>query len=126
MSDLDRDLDLPYDEAIARITATLAEQGFGIITRIDVKEVFKKKIDQDFRRYDILGACNPKFAFQALSASLDVGTLLPCNVIAYETDDGRTHLTAVDPRERLPAGTPALQKLAAEVRERLVLALAAA
>lgn len=77
-----------YDDAIVRVTAALKEQGFGVITEIDVKKTMKEKLDVDFRRYAILGACQPKIAHAALSADLDIGLLLPCNVVVWEQDDG--------------------------------------
>lgn len=83
-------LDLPYNEAITKIRDCLAERGFGIITEINVKSTFKKKLDLDFKNYTILGACNPKFAHEALSLNDNVGLLLPCNVIVYEDDNGVT------------------------------------
>ncbi|HJL14121.1 MAG TPA: DUF302 domain-containing protein [Sandaracinaceae bacterium LLY-WYZ-13_1] len=119
MSELRRKVDVPYEKALERVTETLSEQGFGVLTEIDVKEVLKKKIDVDFRKYKILGACNPGFAHQALSANLEVGTLLPCNVIVYEDDDGQAVVWAVDPASMLPGDAPALKQVADEVRGRL-------
>ncbi len=123
---LKRTLDIGFDEARERVTASLAEQGFGILTRIDVQDTLKKKIGQDFRRYDILGACNPRLAHAALSQSLEVGTLLPCNVVVYEDDDGRAVIWAVDPDAMLPGDEPELREVADEARERLAKAIAAA
>jgi len=94
--------------------------GFGVLTEIDVQATLKKKLDVDFRRYRILGACNPPFAHKALQHSLDVGMLLPCNVIVYETDDGKTIVSAVDPMQTMAAqGDEALSPLAAAVQEKL-------
>lgn len=123
---LKRTLDVDFDRARDRITATLAEQGFGVLTRIDVKDTLKKKIDVDFRRYEILGACNPKLAYAALSQDLEVGTLLPCNVIVYEDDEGRAVIWAVDPNAMMPGDSPALRTIADEARDRLAKAIAAA
>jgi uncharacterized protein (DUF302 family) len=114
---------LPYDEALARVPDLLKAEGFGILTRIDVKETLKQKIGVDFRRYQILGACNPPLAHRALSAELEVGVMLPCNVVVYEGDDGRAVVIAVDPLATVAAGHPALAPIAAEVRERLSRAL---
>jgi uncharacterized protein (DUF302 family) len=119
MSDLRRTVDMSYDEAIERVTATLAEQGFGVLTEIDVKETLKKKLDVDFRKYKILGACNPKLAHRALSETLEVGTLLPCNVIVYEDDDGKAVIWAIDPDAMMPGDAPELKAIADEARERL-------
>lgn len=124
MSQLKRRVDLGFDEAIEKVTGTLKEQGFGVLTEIAVHDVLKKKIDVDFRRYQILGACNPKLAHRALSAQLEVGTLLPCNVVVYE-DDGATVISAVDPEQMLPGDSEELKSLAAEVGEQLAKAVAA-
>ena len=124
MSQLKRRVDLGFDEAIEKVTGTLKEQGFGVLTEIAVHDVLKKKIDVDFRRYQILGACNPKLAHRALSAQLEVGTLLPCNVVVYE-DEGATVISAVHPEQMLPGDSEELKSLAAEVREQLAKAVAA-
>jgi uncharacterized protein (DUF302 family) len=113
-------LDLGFDEALARIPEALKAEGFGVLTEIDVQATLKKKLDVDFRRYRILGACNPPFAHRALQHSLDVGMLMPCNVIVYETDDGKALVSAVDPMQTMAAqGDPAIRPLAAEVQEKL-------
>ena len=90
-------LDVPYEAAIDKATAALKEEGFGVLTEIDVKATLKKKLDADFRRYIILGACNPNLAHQALQNELEIGLLLPCNVIVYETDDGQSTVSIIDP-----------------------------
>ncbi|MCB8950780.1 MAG: DUF302 domain-containing protein [Ardenticatenales bacterium] len=115
------DLALPYDEAIARVTAALKTEGFGILTEIDVKSTLKKKINADFRRYVILGACNPPLAFRALSTELEIGLMLPCNVIVYETEDGAGSVVSiVDPEAMLGVGaSAALSDVAAEAKARL-------
>jgi uncharacterized protein (DUF302 family) len=113
-------LDLGFDEALARVPEALKAEGFGVLTEIDVQATLKKKLDVDFRRYRILGACNPPFAHRALQHSLDVGMLLPCNVVVYETDDGKTVVSAVDPMQTMAArGDAAIQPLAEEVRRKL-------
>jgi len=113
-------LDLGFDEALAKIPEALKAEGFGVLTEIDVQATLKKKLDVDFRRYRILGACNPPFAHRALQHSLDVGMLLPCNVIVYETDDRKTVVSAVDPMQTMAAqGDPAMRPLAEQVRQKL-------
>ena len=120
---IEKRLDVPYEEAVERVTSALAGEGFGILTEIDVKATLKKKLYLDFRRYVILGACNPPLAHRALSAELDVGLLLPCNVIVYE-DDGGSVVSAADPGAMMEvSGNPALEPVAAEARERLERAL---
>jgi len=123
---IEKRLDVPYDQAVERVTAALAAEGFGILTEIDVKATLKKKLDLDFRRYVILGACNPPLAHRALTAELDVGLLLPCNVIVYEADGGGSVVSAADPGAMMEvSGNPALEPVATEARARLERALAA-
>jgi uncharacterized protein (DUF302 family) len=114
---------LSYDEALARVPDLLKAEGFGILTQIDVKETLKQKIGVDFRRYKILGACNPPLAHKALSSVTEIGVMLPCNVIVYEGDDGKAVVSAIDPMATLAATQPALKEIAAEVRARLSRAL---
>lgn len=90
-------LDDSFEGAIDKVTKELKEEGFGILTEIDVKETFKKKLDVDFRKYRILGACNPTMAHQAITAESKIGTMLPCNVIVQEVENGKTEVSAVDP-----------------------------
>lgn len=108
-----------YEQALERVPALLAAEGFGVLTQIDVQGTLKQKLNLDFRRYRILGACNPKLAHQALSTRLDVGVLLPCNVVIYEGDDGKAVVLAVDPMQTLAASDPTLTPVAAEVQARL-------
>jgi uncharacterized protein (DUF302 family) len=113
-------LDASYDEAIARATEELKKEGFGILTEIDVKEALKKKLDVDFRKYKILGACNPSFAYKALQAEDKIGTMLPCNVIVQETDDGRVEVSAIDPIASMQAiDNQSLGDIANQVRGKL-------
>jgi len=95
-----RTVDLPYEQAVEKTTAALKAEGFGVLTRIDIQATLKEKLNADFRRYVILGACNPALAHRALSANLDVGLMLPCNVTVYEEGTGSV-VTAADPIEML-------------------------
>ena len=90
-------LNVNFDTAIERVSEELQKEGFGILTQIDVKETLKKKIDVDFRKYKILGACNPVFAHKALTAEPLIGTMLPCNIIVQENSDNQTEVSAIDP-----------------------------
>jgi len=92
-----------FDDAIERVTARLADAGFGVLTTIDVSGTLKKKLDADFQRYTILGACNPGFAYKALQAEDKIGVMLPCNVIVQETADGKVEVAAVDPMASMMA-----------------------
>lgn len=117
-------LDATYDEALARVPEALKSEGFGVLTEIDVKSTLKQKLGVDFRRYKILGACNPPLAHEALTAELEIGLMLPCNVIVYEGDDGKAVVVAVDPTNTVAStGNPTLVKLAADVKEKLTRAL---
>jgi uncharacterized protein (DUF302 family) len=117
---IQRTLERSFDEVLTRVPEVLKAEGFGVLTEIDVKATLKKRLDLDFRRYRILGACNPPLAHQALQHSLDVGLLLPCNVIVYETDEGRTVVSAVDPMQTIAArGDAAIQPIAEQVRQKL-------
>jgi uncharacterized protein (DUF302 family) len=120
-------LPIAYEEAIDRATAALKAEGFGVLTTIDVKQTLKAKLDQDFRRYIILGACNPPLAYRALTAELEIGLMLPCNVIVYEIEPGTTVVSAMAPVAALSVvGENAeLSKVAKEADERLRRALTA-
>jgi len=113
-------LNLPYEQAVQKSTDALKAEGFGVLTQIDVKTTLKQKINADFRRYVILGACNPSLAHRALLANLNVGLLLPCNVTVYEEGDGSV-VTAVDPVETLGVlkEDPVVHEVAVEARTRL-------
>ncbi len=109
-----------FDDAVERVTAALKEAGFGIITEIDVRETFKKKLGIDFRGYRILGACNPAMAREALEIEDKIGTMLPCNVVVQDMGDGHVEVAAVDPVASMAAvGNPALLRVAGRVRDML-------
>jgi uncharacterized protein (DUF302 family) len=119
---------LPYEAAVERAVEAFKQEGFGILTTIDVKQTLKQKLDRDFRRYTILGACNPALAYRAFQAELEVGLLLPCNVIVYESDTpGRSVVSALAPMAALGivGGNPDLKDVAREADERLRRALKA-
>ena len=118
-------LDMPYETAVEKATAALKEEGFGVLTEIDVKATLKKKLDVDFQRYVILGACNPPFAHKALSAELEIGLLLPCNVIVYEVEGGTSVVSAINPMAALGVvDNPALTEIAQQVTAKIQRALA--
>ena len=113
-------LAIPFDDAILRVTDELKKEGFGILTEIDVKKTLKKKLDVDFNRYIILGACNPPFAYRALQKEDKIGTMLPCNVVVQEKEDSRIEIAAVDPVASMQAiQNESLGDIAARVRSKL-------
>jgi len=113
-------LDRPFDEAVAATREALAQEGFGVITEIDVRQTIKTKIGEDFRPYLILGACNPRLAHEALKLEDKVGTMLPCNVIVQDAGDGRVEVAAIDPVASMQAiPNDALKQKAAAVGEKL-------
>lgn len=107
-----------WDQTLARLPELLKAEGFGVLTEIDVQATLKAKLGVDFRRYKILGACNPPLAHRALTTDLQVGAMMPCNVVVWEADDGKTVVAAIDPTASIGA-LPDLQELAGEVRARL-------
>jgi uncharacterized protein (DUF302 family) len=111
---------LSYEQALTKVVEELKQEGFGIITEIDVKQTLKTKLNVDFRRYKILGACNPSFAYQALQVETRIGTLLPCNVIVQERDDGQTEVSAINPLESMKVvQNSRLEPIGGEVAARL-------
>lgn len=115
-----RTISVPFDEAVERTTAALKQEGFGLITQIDVKDTLKQKINVDFRQYRILGACNPALAYEALKLEDKVGTMLPCNVIVQDAGSGQTEIAAIDPVASMQAiQNPELAAKAEAVREKL-------
>jgi uncharacterized protein (DUF302 family) len=124
---MSRMIDGGFDEAVARVTEALKTEGFGVLTQIDVSATLKAKIGEDFRPYRILGACNPGLAFKALSAEDHIGVMLPCNVIVQSRGEGRVEISAIDPAVGMQAvGNPALNEIAATVRDKLRKVIAAA
>jgi uncharacterized protein (DUF302 family) len=112
--------EMDYESAVARVVELLAEEGFGVLTEIDVKATLKKKLDVDFRRYVILGACNPSLAHRALEAEPDIGVLLPCNVVVSERDGGGSVVVAMDPVAAFTlVDNPGIKPVAEDVRQRL-------
>ncbi len=112
-------MSVPYKQAVEQVTEALKAEGFGVLTQIDVKDTLRQKLGAEFREYVILGACNPPLAHKALSAALDVGLLLPCNVVVYE-EDGGSVVGILDPISMLGViSDPALQPVATEARARL-------
>jgi uncharacterized protein (DUF302 family) len=114
-----------FDEVLARLPEALKGEGFGVLTRIDVKETLKQKLGVEFKRYQILGACNPSYAHQALTAVPEIGALLPCSIAVWEEAGGKTVVNAVDPMQTIAAALPELTPIAREVREKLARALEA-
>lgn len=125
------EIDQGFDALLERVPAALSAEGFGVLTEIDIQATLEKKLGVDFRRYRILGACHPPSAHKALSADLNVGALLPCNVLVYELDDGRTMLAAIDPMAAIAdmVDDSTIKEVASDVKgrlERVVSALSAA
>jgi len=123
-----RTLDVPYEEAVKKTTAALKEEGFGVLCEIDIKEKLKEKLGVDFRRYIILGACNPPLAYKTLQEEINIGLLLPCNVVVYDADEvGKSIVAAIDAKAMLSVagGNPTLDAVAAEVNEKLQRVVAA-
>lgn len=111
---------MPFDEAVSAATEALKNNGFGVLTQIDVKETLKKKLDVDFRHYHILGACNPALAYQALQREDKIGTMLPCNVVVQQREDGKVDISAIDPVASMQAiDNPELGDVAMKVRTML-------
>jgi uncharacterized protein (DUF302 family) len=111
---------LGYEQALIRVQEELKKEGFGVITEIDVRDTLKKKLNVDFRRYKILGACNPSFAHQALQLESRIGTMLPCNVIVQEREDGQTEVSAINPLESMKTvANPQLDDIGRQVAAKL-------
>jgi len=115
-------VDVPFEAALEKVRAALKEEGFGVLSEIDIKEKLKEKLGVDFRRYIILGACNPPLAYKTLQQEINIGLLLPCNVIVYEADErGKSVVAAIDAKAMLSVvgSNPTLDAVATEVNEKL-------
>lgn len=112
-------LSMSFDDALTKVSEALKSEGFGVLTEIDVQKTLAQKLQLSFRKYRILGACNPTLAHRALSAEIDAGVMLPCNVIIYEQDDGQTVVNIVDPLQTLARESGPLEAIAREAREKL-------
>jgi uncharacterized protein (DUF302 family) len=109
-----------YSAVLAKLPEALKSEGFGVLTEIDVQDTLKRKLGVDFRPYRIVGACNPALAHQALQADLEIGVMLPCNVVVYAADDGQTVVSAIDPTQTMSASdNPKLKALSETVRDKL-------
>lgn len=120
-----RKLKIPFQEALDKIAQTLQQQGFGIITTIDVRDTLKQKLNIDFRNYKIIGACNPQFAFNAISLESHIGLMLPCNIVVQEHENGEVEISAINPMETIDKAisTTQLKDIATEVSNRLRVAV---
>ncbi|MCF8224804.1 MAG: DUF302 domain-containing protein [Bacteroidales bacterium] len=117
---IEKTTNYPFDEAVEKVTEELKKEGFGVLSEINIHEKLKEKLDVDFRKYRILGACNPPNAYKALQHENKIGTMLPCNVIVQELDEGKTEVAAVDPVASMMAAENAeLESIAKEIRTKL-------
>ena len=115
-----KEVDMPFEQALERVTEALQKEGFGVLTEIDVQATLKKKLNVDHKKYKILGACNPPLAHKALQFDPEIGVLLPCNVLVYESEQGKTIVSAVDARAMFQVvGDDRVQPIAEEVNNRL-------
>jgi uncharacterized protein (DUF302 family) len=115
-----KEVTMSFEQALEKATQELQKEGFGVLTEIDVKATLKKKLDVDYRKYKILGACNPPLAYKALTAEPEIGVLLPCNVLVYESDQGKTIVSAIDARSMFSVvGREDILPVAEEVNKKL-------
>ncbi|MHA1758173.1 MAG: DUF302 domain-containing protein [Promethearchaeota archaeon] len=115
-----REVSIDYDEAVVRVKDELKKEGFGVLTEIDVKAVLKNKLNVNFNKYVILGACNPPYAYKSLQIQKDIGILLPCNVIVYENDEKQVIVSAINPRIMLSIiPNPELDEISTQIAEKL-------
>jgi uncharacterized protein (DUF302 family) len=116
----EKTISVNFEQAIQLVTEELKKEGFGVLTVIDIKEKFREKLGVDFRKYKILGACNPAYAYKALQKEDKIGVMLPCNVIVQETAEGKTEVAAVDPVASMSAiNNPELLNIAGEIQKKL-------
>lgn len=122
--DISRIVETSFQETIEHVTQELQQEGFGIITEIDLKAKFKEKLNKDFRNYRILGACNPKLAYEAIQKESHIGVMLPCNVLVQEHENGKVEVSAINPMQSIGVvGNPELDAMAMQVTEKLKAAL---
>jgi uncharacterized protein (DUF302 family) len=122
--DISKIVSMSFKDTVDRITSELQKEGFGIITEIDLKSKFSEKLGKDFRNYKILGACNPKLAFEAIQKESHIGVMLPCNVLVQEHESGEVEVSAINPMQSIGvAGNPELTSLAEDVTNKLKSAL---
>jgi len=115
-----KSLNSGFESAVSQVTEELKKEGFGVLTEIDVRETLKKKLDVDFKKYKILGACNPPFAYEALKSEDKIGTMLPCNVVVIEQEPGKIEVSAVDPIASMAAiKNEPLGEIASKIRSKL-------
>lgn len=121
-----RKVSIPYDHAVARAKVVMQEQGFGVLSEIDIKQKLKEKLNVDFKRYVILGVCNPPLAYKALQAEPEIGLLLPCNVIVYELNETSSMVSAIDPNSMIDVigENRVIEEVARDARTRLEKAIA--
>lgn len=121
---LSKKINSSFEDATTKVKEALQQEGFGVISEIDLKEKFKEKLQVDFRNYKILGACNPKLAHQAIQQEPNIGVMLPCNVLLQEHENGEVEVTAINPMETMAAvDNPNLSSLAEEVSQKLKIAI---
>jgi len=122
---ISKKISTPFEQAVLLVTESLKKEGFGILTEIDLQEKLKEKLDVDFRKYKILGACNPAYAYKAIQQEDKIGTMLPCSVIVQELESNEIEVAAVDPVASMMAiENPGLAGIAAEIKEKLERAIA--
>ena len=113
-------VNLSFEQAVEQVTEALKTEGFGVLTQIDIHEKLKEKLNVDFRKYKILGACNPPYAYEALKSERMIGLMLPCNVVVQEADNGQTEVSAIDPLASMQAiDNPKLKEIAEQIRSKL-------